>query len=148
MMFINSVKNVMQLLGSKDNQTDDGVHFRIIMHRESTAFYSENSSAEPTEENFQDAANFISEITKLHCSISQAKGILLFYPHVRIKMAVYNGITGTDVRDGLSGAVAHYFLGCEWPTFGDKADPSVFVEGIKKEAIHHGFSPLEVINNS
>ncbi len=32
-----------------------------------------------------------------------------------LKIAKYDGIGDTDVRDGLSFIAAHFFLGCEWP---------------------------------
>lgn len=142
-MFVDSAKNTMNILASEDGIDSDGTHYLINMRRDSTKFFTDNADAQPTNENMKDAAAFISEITELQVSSEQTKQILKLYPHVRIKLAIYNGISDTDVRDGLSGAAAHYILGCEWPTFGDDLDVCLFVEALKREAIHHGFTPLE-----
>lgn len=141
-MFIDSAKNTMRFINAEDGITNDGTHYLIRMRRDASKFYMDNIDLQLSEENLQETAEFISEITGLECNTSQVTLLLKLYPHVRIKIAEYNGISDTDVRDGISQAVAHFFLGCEWPTFGDEIDIEQFVEFLKKEAIHHGFTPL------
>lgn len=138
-MFIDTAKNTMRIAALKEGITSDGTHYILNMRRDTSMFYLENNEVIPSDENYNDASQFLSDITELDISSKQARSILSLYPQVRIKMAIYDGIEDTDVRDGLGFSAAHFFLGCQWPTFDDELDAHTFVDLLKKQALLMGF---------
>ncbi len=138
-MFVDTAKNTMKIIETEEGKTSDGAHYLMRMRRDSTKFFTDNLDCQPTTKNLDDAAEYISEISGLKLSNKQIQNILALNPHVRIKLAVYDGVFDTDVRDGLSGAVSKYLLGCEWPKIVDNIDIDVFLTVLHSEAKHHGF---------
>lgn len=138
-MFIDKPENTIRLGARDDGITDDGTHYLLRMRRDSSMFYLNNRAAMPTAQNIAEVAKHFAEISGVEFSPEQAEAILSLYPQVRIKVANYDGIEDTDVRDGLSFAMAHFFLGCTWPTFGDKVDLELFVALLQKQAGLMGF---------
>lgn len=102
-------------------------------------FYTwRNSPMNPT--HALHAAEFMSAQAGFEISPEQAEGILTLYPHARIKMVQYEGLDTTEVRDLVSDALAHFFLGCTWPTYGDKINAEVFCKALYRQAIEMGFT--------
>ena len=141
-MFIDKPQNTMKLAHMAEGITDDGRHYLLRMRQDSALFFYENRDAAPSEANYIATAEFLSEITGLRIDAKQAQAILSLYPQVRIKIAVYDGISDTDVRDGLSFAAAHFFLGCEWPTYGDKVNMDEFTSLLQMQAGKMGFQQI------
>lgn len=138
-MFINDPKNILRLADSEDGLTDDGTHYLFRMHRDVAKTYWESIDLEPSDEAYAEASNFIAEITELDFSVEATKKLLALYPQTRIKLADSNGTSPTHVRDDLTFAVANFFLGSRWPTFGDNIDVDRFVEILQQEAKALGF---------
>jgi len=141
-MFIDSAKNTLRIAARDDELTPDGTHYLLRMRRDSSLFYHQHRNAIPTHDKYAQAAEYLSEITELHISANQAEAMLSLYPHVRINLATTGSISSSDVRDGLSQAVAHFFLGCSWPTIGDEVDIDTFVELLKQSARLMNFESL------
>lgn len=140
-MVITQPQDALSLSSKLDGITDDGTHFLLRMKRDASKFFFDNRHAYPTPENYAAVAQHWLETTDIQFSPEQAEAILALYPQARIKVAVYGGIADTDVRDELGFAISHFFLGCTWPTFGDKIDIDEFVSLLKKQASLMGFSP-------
>ena len=138
-MFIDTPQNTLKLAGRQEDITNDGTHYLMRMRRDTSMFFYENRDAKPSANNYAVAAQFFTEITEVEIGAEQAEAILALYPHTRIKIAKYDGIRDTEVRDGLSSAAAHFFLGCEWPNNGDNVDIDAFVGLLKQSANLMGF---------
>lgn len=143
-MFIDTPQNVVSLPSRLDGDIGDGTHYLLCMKLDTSKFYFDNRRAMPTAENYIDAAEYLTDLTEVQFSAEQAADLLMLYPQVRIKIAVYDGIDDTDGRDGLDFAAAHFFLGCSWPTFGDEVDVAAFVSMLKKQATQLGFKTATV----
>jgi len=122
-----------------DYLTNDGTPIVMRQRRDTTQFFYKNRNAEPDDETYAEAAEFLRDITEVEISAEQAKAILALYPHPRIKIAEF-GVSDTDCQDELCFAAAHFFLGCDWPKFGDKVDIVLFMDCLKAEAVRMGFS--------
>jgi hypothetical protein len=103
-------------------------------------FLYEHRNAQPTEKNYLDAAEFMSETAGFEINMERAKGILDLYPHARIKLAVYNGLGDTEVCDLVLSAMSNFFLGCDWVTYGDKVDLTIFLAALHKQAVAMDFT--------
>lgn len=145
-MFIDDPQNTMKIAGLEDGITDDGTHYLLRMRRDSSQFFFDARNSVPTAAQYAEVACFFSEITELMFSAEDAAAILDLYPFARIKVAASNGIGPTDVRDELSEAVAHFFLGCTWPKYGDKVKLADFMALLQKQAALMGFAQPVVAN--
>jgi hypothetical protein len=132
-MYIDSPQKTMALAAKLGGPQDADVRSLMRMRLQSCTFYYENRNAMPTAQDYVDAAQRMSEATELDISVEQAEAILALYPHARIKIALY-GTSDTDVREEMMFAAAHFFLGCEWPVYGDNVDIEAFVQLLKEQA--------------
>lgn len=133
---------VSTIMKISDNPYGDEIEGRNIvfhMQKQAMEFYIKNKDAQPTEEHFRQVIEFYSDTTGILFNIDEIKAILSLYPHVRIKLAVYEGTFDTDVRDMLSSAITHFFLKCEWPTYGDNVDIDKFIEILQEQARFMGY---------
>jgi len=135
-MFIDSAKNTLKIASRLDELTSDGTHYLLRMRRESAAFLYENRDAMPTDERYAEAAAYLKEITELEFSLEQTKNILSLYPNVKISLATSSLLSS---REGLSFVAAHFFLGCDWPVYGDNIEVDDFLNILKKSANLMGF---------
>lgn len=102
----------------------------------SARFYMENRHANPTDDDYNDAAKALSEacefkFSEFKFSAIEAKALLDLYPHARIKLALY-GTSDTEARGHMLGCASNHFLSCDWPTYGDKIDLNDFLKALKK----------------
>ena len=125
-----------------DGRTKEGVHFQLRALQERSIAYFKSRHAMPSSQNYADAAQYLTEITELPISPSQAEDLLSLYPHVRIKLAEGDGVVGSDVREGLAFVAAHFFLGCTWPIYGDHVNLERFVSLLKQQAEAMGFPSI------
>lgn len=127
-----SVKDV--LANSEDN--------KILLNMQSnlSLLLYRNHDAQLNEKYLLNATEFLQSNLGWDISQDQVKAILALYPHARIKLVVYEGLNDTEVRDLVAGAVADFFLGCPWPTYGDKVDMLEFLTALRKQAIAMGFT--------
>jgi hypothetical protein len=89
------------------------------------------------------AAEFVSSQIGFDLNPEQVKGILDLYPHARVKFIEYGGANDTEVCGLVSDAIADFFLGCDWPTYGDNlTDRQMFVfrELLQRRAQKMGFT--------
>jgi hypothetical protein len=142
-MHISTPANTLSLNARIEDRQADGLHYIFAMQRSASQFYLDNAAAQPSEKHLEEVAGYFAGITGLAFSSEQAEAILSLYPRARIKVAVYDGIFDTDVRDELSFAVAHFFLGCSWPTYGDAIDLDEFMDLMTRQALAMGFKKSE-----
>lgn len=135
-MFINTPRKVMELSESFDELTDDGRHYLLRMRSESAEFLLENADLQPTGEDYEKAAEFMSEISGVEFSSIDAKRILSLYPAERINLASHGAASSSSE---LAFALAHLLLGCSWPNCGDGIDMEKFAELLAKQAESLGF---------
>jgi hypothetical protein len=140
-MFIMTAQNADKILHNLESGVADPhqVKFQFQMHRDAIKFYSENSDKTPTDENYLEAANNISENLGVLVSLEQIKSILSLFPSARIKLAVYDGCADTEVRDLIHEVACAYFAGAETPTFGDKINTERFYNHLQSQAKEMGF---------
>lgn len=143
-MYIDSPENTLRLASRQEDLTEDGTHYLLRMRRDSSKFFYLNRDARPSLKNYADAAQFLTEITGVDISAAQAEAMLSLYPRARIKLATDDGIQNTDVRDDLSFVAAHFFLGCNWPTYGSNVNINGFTELIKQSARLMNLGQIEI----
>jgi len=139
-MFIDTPENTLRLAAGDERQGTEGTHYLLRMRQDAARFYLENVGAIPSDESYEDARQYLAEISGLEFTRKQTESFLDLYPHARIKIAKYGGIGDTDVRDELSFAVAHLFLGCSWPTYGENQDIDLFLQMLQAQALEVGFT--------
>lgn len=100
-------------------------------------FYLENVNVSPTTHQVYEVAHIIKIVTGIDCDSFLAKTILSLYPTAKIQVAVYG--TESDAKDEILWAVAHFFLGCPWPTYDDDVQLTEFVLLLQKQAQALGF---------
>ena len=146
-MFVDSPRRTLTIAKSHDDTTADGMHFQIGLRRKFAAFFLEHRDAVPTAHDYEQAAEFLTEITELAFSAAQVEAMLSLYPHARIKLAV-ESILSADTREQLSFAAAHFFLGCSWPSIGDDVDTGAFIDLLRRQAFLMGFAaaPTESVS--
>lgn len=137
-MFVDSPCRTLAIAKSHDGTTADGMHFQIALRRKFAAFFLEHRDAVPTVHDYEQAAEFLTEITYLAFSAAQVQDLLSLYPHARIKLAV-ESIHSADAQQQLSFSAAHFFLGCSWPQIGDDVDATAFVDLLRRQAFLMGF---------
>lgn len=146
-MFIDTPVNTLKLATLDDGITDDGTHYLLRMRRDASQFFFTSRGAIPTDTQYSEVAQFFCEIAELDFTAGDVAAILALYPFARVKVAMAGGIGPTDVRDELSDVVAHFFLGCTWPTFDGKVDIAAFVALLQKQARLMGFGKQPAIAN-
>lgn len=138
-MYISTPSQTLQLGNQSQEITENGTHYLLSMHRESAKFFLKNTNAQPNEEEYQEIIAYVVEIAGIHLTLSEVIQILALYPHARIKVAEYHGLTDTHVRDEISFLIAHFFLGCSWPVYHDQIDMDEFIHLLKLQARLMGY---------
>lgn len=126
-MSITTPKNIMEMAANSDGGK---LYFESI--KRNAAFYIGSLHMEPTEEDYQEATEVLSDHAGIELPVAQVKTILSLYPKVRIQIAEW-GADDTATRGEILSAVSDLYLGCEWPTYGDKIDISAFTELLKAQ---------------
>lgn len=144
-MYIMPIKILSRILNNLDSGVADPhqVDLQFAMHRNSMQFYLNNRNAVASEKNYQDAADRMSESTGVQVSPAQAKDILSLFPAARIKLAVHDGCSDSDVRDLISEAAWAYFAGSESPTFDTKTEADRMYRHLQAQAVEMGFALKE-----
>jgi hypothetical protein len=130
-----SVQKVVKLYQS----TNDGVDI-FGMHLDGVKFLWLNSNRQASDYHYEQARNYISEISGIYLNDQQIRDLIVFYPRVRIYLACYDGTYDTEVREELSSMIANFLLGCDWPMYGDDVDVDVFIEALQSQAKRFGFT--------
>lgn len=138
-MFIQSPQDAVTLAKIPYERMGDGMHLCFHMQRNAMMFYTKHRHALPTLDQYRQAASVMTELAEVTITPDQAEAILALYPQARIKLAVYGDLQDTDTREAVSFAVAHYFLGCTWPSFGDGVDIDQFMDLLTKQAVAMGY---------
>lgn len=124
-----TIKQVLDVSETTDTLND--------FHASLNTFLFTNRSAFPNADQLLKATEFIQQEIGFDLNMDVIGGILMLYPHARIKLVEYNGLGDTEVRDLLLEAVADFFLGCDWPKYGDnlsEAETYQFREALQKQA--------------
>jgi 3-keto-L-gulonate-6-phosphate decarboxylase len=119
---------------------DEHNEMLLNMHANRSKYLYENRHAPMTYDLFLKTTEFVQANLGWDITQEQVEDILNLYPQARIEIAVTGGVNDTDVRDCVLNAFAHFFLGCDWVTYGDKVDLSVFLQAIHKQAVKMGFT--------
>jgi len=137
-MLVDSTNNVMS--AAKENlalYNDAELESLFSTRADNTQFYLENVNVSPTTHQVYEVAHIIKIVTGIDCDSFLAKTILSLYPTAKIQVAVYG--TESDAKDEILWAVAHFFLGCPWPTYNDDVQLTEFVLLLQKQAQALGF---------
>lgn len=137
-MFVDSTHKVMS--AAKENlalYNDAELESLFSTRADNTQFYLENVNVSPTTHQVYEVAHIIKIVTGIDCDSFLAKTILSLYPTAKIQVAVYG--TESDAKDEILWAVAHFFLGCPWPTYNDDVQLTEFVLLLQKQAQALGF---------
>ena len=137
-MLIDSTNKVMS--AAKENLTlsDDRFHSSFSDRADTTQFYLDNVNVSPTTHQVYEVAHIIKIVTGIDCDSFLAKTILSLYPAAKIQVAVYG--TESNAKDEILWAVAHFFLGCPWPTYNDEVQLTDFILLLQKQAQSLGFN--------
>jgi hypothetical protein len=92
----------------------------------------------PTATQYEDAANYLADLTGLRFSADHVRAMLWFFPFAHIEVA--ENIHFSYVQDALKNAVCRFFLGCRWPVYRDKVDMAFFLKMLREQAESMGFS--------
>lgn len=131
-MLIRKVNEVLAL--------DENNKLLLKMHANRSQHLYNNCLAAMTDRLYLNVTEFMQSNLGWDISQEQVTAILELYPHARIEVAVTGGVNDTDVRDQVLCAFSHFFLGCDWPTFGDNVDLTVFLQALHKQAVAMGFT--------
>jgi hypothetical protein len=137
-MFVDSTNKVMSAAKENSALYDDAELDSLFSTRaDNTQFYLDNVNLAPTTHQVYEVAHIIKIVTGINCDSFLAKTILSLYPTAKIQVAVYG--TESDAKDEILWAVAHFFLGCPWPTYNDDVQLTEFVLLLQKQAQALGF---------
>lgn len=144
-MYIMPIEILSRILSNLDSGIAEPrqVDLQFAMHRNSMQFYLNNRNAVASERNYQDAADHMSESTGIHISTAQSEDILSLFPAARIKLAVHDGCSNSDVRDLISAAAWAYFAGSESPTFDTQTEADRMYQHLQTQAVNMGFTLKE-----
>lgn len=96
------------------------------MRRDGNRFLLNNQALVMSTKACKEACDSIAEHAGISLTTETLQAILGLYPSARIKIAEADGCWDTDVNDSLMSTIAHFFMGCPWPTYGDKIDIDLF----------------------
>lgn len=102
--------------------------------RGGTKFYVDHANSQPKERDYIDLVAYYEEISEIKFSLDDVKTIVTLSPHLRIKLAEYDGLGDTEVRDLAADALAAFLLHTTWPNYGDRVNSTDFVGALKQQA--------------
>jgi hypothetical protein len=102
--------------------------YLLEMNSNMTKFYLKNKNLDLTEKQYNKALDELQEMTNLNFTLEQLKDILSLYPQSRIQLAAH------DSYEDLAFAIAHFFLYCSWPTYGDNINLDDFLHLLQTQA--------------
>ena len=143
-MLIESTNKVMASAKENIVFNIDGVQPLFSARVNITQFYLDNVNLTPTTHQVYEVAHIIKIVTGIDCDSLLAKTILTLYPTAKIQVAVYG--TESDAKDEILWAVAHFFLGCPWPTFEDNVELTEFILLLQQQAKALGFNLSRPLN--
>jgi hypothetical protein len=129
------IRKVNEVLAN--NETNE---LLLKMHASRSQHLYNNCLAAMTDPLYLRVTEFMQASLGWDITQEQVTAILELYPSARIEVALTGGLNDTDVRDCVLNSFSHFFLGCEWPTFGDKIDLTVFLTALHKQAVEMGFT--------
>lgn len=129
-MLIMNVKSVIKNYKECKESSDLDKIDLLRMVRETSYAYLEDSKNVPLDQDYQNAGDYIEEITGIRIPNDMLKKILFFYPRECINLAS-DDFGNSSVQEGITFAIAHFFLGCSWPLIGDEVDIDLFLEALK-----------------
>jgi hypothetical protein len=139
MLFIDTPRNTLHLAEAARIAGGNDAAFRLRLRQEAARFYLELKELEPNRAQYAEAARFMSDISGLALTAGHASDLLLLYPHARIRLAAFRSSQDLEVRESLAFALAHFLLGCRWPTANDRVDGQRFLALLREQARALGF---------
>jgi hypothetical protein len=139
MLFIDTPRNTLHLADVAHIAGGNDAAFRLRLRQEAARFYLELRELEPSAEYYAEAAHFLGDISGLALTPEHARDLLMLYPHARIRLAAFRSSQDLEVRESLAFALAHFLLGCRWPTANDRVDGDRFLALLRQQARALGF---------
>lgn len=139
-MFIGDPKHMVESDKSYRSGKSDTANYILKNMVQGAKFFRENYQSKPNDIEYAKVARYVEETLNVSFAIADAKMLLEIYPRARIKVAKF-GIEDTDVREEISFAISHFFLGCDWPG-SDDVDHEEFCNLLTRQAVEAGFEPL------
>ncbi|WP_300271824.1 hypothetical protein [Halomonas sp.] len=133
-MHVDTPRHILHLAGMARLAGGNDAAFRLRLRRETALFHYELRDLEPGAEQVEDAAAFISAISGILVGEAEARALLTLYPEARIRLAAYRDTADVEVRETLAFCVAHFFLGCRWPSVHDRLDHGAFLSLLRDQA--------------
>lgn len=111
----------------------------VEMHKKAREFYVKNLNAIPKRKYILEALEVIAETLAIRLSAEELEKILVLFPVARIKLAVYQGCSDTEVKDLVLEAVFVFITGCELPCFKDDVDSTSALAYLHSQAREMGY---------
>lgn len=121
-MYISRPQDTLRVVADND--------YILEMHRRHAVNFLANTKAKPTTAAYKAVADYMSEACGVRFTVAKTKEILTLYPQERIALAM-QGVWGVD--DRFADVLAHHYLGCSWPTYGDNVDMTAFVALLQRQ---------------
>lgn len=119
-MFIDSARNTMTIAQNKNQ-------FEVIEERARETLTLLNHRYMTTSDSlYTEVAKMWSDAMKADFNAAQAASILSLYARERIALTLTGAIT-PELRQQLLDVLAHFLVGCHWPTYGDTVDMDRFL---------------------
>ncbi|MBA1343898.1 hypothetical protein [Rhizobium sp. WYCCWR 11146] len=136
-MFTLTPEAVIRIAGNGSVETIEA--FGLM--RSDLEYKLENREAQPTENDYQRASEFLTGETGIVLDIDAVKALLSLYPAARISLA-NDDLDDDFVRDRLKDAVADAFVNCRWPRHDDEVDLDAFASVLHAQAEELGYGVL------
>jgi hypothetical protein len=90
-------------------------------------------------ESYQTVVALWEKEAKWNFTTDQVETILSLYPRDRILITLIGNTINPDAKEAALDVLAHFFLGCKWPDFGDSVDMERFVSLLQHQFGQAGF---------
>jgi hypothetical protein len=147
-MRIDSPSHVLKLhhLARFAGGNDAALHLKV--RTEQRRFLHDLRDLEPTAEEVEEAAEFLTSVSGILIPPDWFAGVLHLYPNARIRLAAFRSASDCEVRESLVFCLAHFLLGCRWPTLDESALLPQFLALLQEQAEPFGLQrwrPTEVV---
>ncbi|HAT2714722.1 TPA: hypothetical protein I8303_003503 [Aeromonas hydrophila] len=139
-------------LGSKGKLSSVGVEslgespghkYAALLKQETGINISPSFAGEILNENpFSEMAEILTAQTGVVISSLQAAEIMVKHPQAQVLFTRY-GADDTGVCDALADSISQYFLGHDWPLYGDKVNVDDFIIRLRNKAKEMGFTCVD-----
>ncbi len=133
-MFALPAKSILSIL-----EGSEPAKLSVQIHNQSRDFYVKNRNAIPKRDHILEALEVIAENLEIKLFAEELEKILVLFPAARIKLAVYEGCSDTEVQDLILESVFIYITGCKLPQNKDKVDSTRALAYLRSQAQEMGY---------